>query len=68
MFFPKKNTIYKKPDPMIFSDKRHHFEYTHEFKYLGCVLMPDLLNDTEITKRVKQAKAQIANLNTFSKS
>lgn len=30
--------------------------------------MPDLLDDKEITKRVKQAKAQIASLNNFFKS
>jgi hypothetical protein len=53
---------------MIFSDKKHRFKYTNEFKYLGCVLMPDQLNDTEITKRVKQAKAQKANLSNFFKS
>jgi hypothetical protein len=68
MFFPKKNTTYKKPDPMTFSDHNHHFKYTDEFKYLGCILTPDLLDDTEITKRVKQARAQIANLSNFFKS
>jgi hypothetical protein len=38
MFFPKKNVIYKKPDPVIFSDHNHCFEYTDEFKYLRCIL------------------------------
>jgi hypothetical protein len=65
MFFPKKNTTYKRPDPLTFSDQNHRLEYTDEFKYLGCILTPDLLDDTEITKRVK---AQIANLSNFFKS
>jgi hypothetical protein len=68
MFFPRKNTTYVKPEPMTFSDQNHRFEYTNEFKYLGCILMPDLLDDTEITKRVKQARAQITNLSNFFKS
>jgi hypothetical protein len=66
MFFPKKNTIYKKPDPMTFSNQKHCFEYTDQFKYLRCVLTPDLLDDTEIAMRVKQAKAQIANLSKIT--
>jgi hypothetical protein len=68
MFFPKKNTTYKRPDPLTFSDQNHRLEYTNEFKYLGCTLTPDLLDDTEITKRANQAKAQIANLSNFFKS
>jgi hypothetical protein len=68
MYFPRKNTNYCKPKPKAFSDGKHHFEYTDKFKYLGCILMPDLLDDKEITKRVKQAKAQIASLNNFFKS
>jgi hypothetical protein len=69
MYFPKKNTTcYVKPKPMTFSDQNHHIEYTDEFKYLGCILTPDLLYDTEIMKRVKQTRAQIANLNNFFKS
>jgi hypothetical protein len=68
MFFPRKNTTYKRPDPLTFSDQNRRLEYTDEFKYLGCILTPDLLDDTEITKRVNQAKAQIANLSNFFKS
>jgi hypothetical protein len=68
MFFPKKNTTYKRPEPMTFSDQNHRLEYTDEFKYLGCILTPDLLDDTEIAKRVNQAKAQIANLSNFFNS
>jgi hypothetical protein len=60
MFFPKKKTTYEKPQPMTFSDLNHRIEYTDELKYLGCILTPDLLDDTEIAKRVKQARAQIA--------
>jgi hypothetical protein len=43
MFFPKKNTTYEKPKPVTFSDQTHRIEYTDEFKYLGCILTPDLL-------------------------
>jgi hypothetical protein len=68
MFFPKKNTTYQRPDPLTFSDQNRRLEYTDEFKYLGCILTPDLLDDTEIMKRVNQAKAQIANLSNFFKS
>jgi hypothetical protein len=69
MYFPKKNTsCYVKPEPMTFSDQNHRIEYTDNFKYLGCILTPDLLDDTEIKKRVKQTRAQIANLNNFFKS
>jgi hypothetical protein len=68
MFFPKKNMTYVKPEPITFSDQNHCFEYTNEFKYLGCILTPDLMDDTEIAKRVKQAKVQITNLNNFFKS
>jgi hypothetical protein len=56
MFFLKKNTIYKKPDPTIFSDHNHRCEYIDEFKYLGCILMPDLLDDKEIKKKSQSSQ------------
>jgi hypothetical protein len=68
MFFPCKNIAYVKPEPRDFSDGNHRIEYTDEFKYLGCILTPDLLNDKEILKRTKQAKAQIALLDNLFKS
>jgi hypothetical protein len=68
MYFPKKNVPYSKPEPQVFEDRKHRIEYTDEFKYLGCVLTPDLLDDNEISKRIKQAKAQIANRHNLFES
>jgi hypothetical protein len=65
MYFPKKNVPYSRPKPQVFEDQKHRIEYTDEFKYLGCTLTPDLLDDKEITKRIKQSKAQIANLHNL---
>jgi hypothetical protein len=68
MYFPRKNMAYVKPEPRNFSDGMHRIEYTDEFKYLGCILTPDLLDNKEILKRIKQAKAQIALLDNLFKS
>jgi hypothetical protein len=68
MYFPKKSEIYTRPEPQTFTDGKHRIEYTDEFKYLGCILTPDLLDDKEISKRIKQAKAQTANLSNLLKS
>jgi hypothetical protein len=68
MYFPKKNVPYSRPEPQVFEDQKHRIEYTDEFKYLGCTLTPDLLDDKEITKRIKQSKAQIANLHNLFRS
>jgi hypothetical protein len=51
--------IYVKPEPRNFSDGKHRIEYTDKFKYLGCILTPDLLDDKEILKKIRQAKVQI---------
>jgi hypothetical protein len=66
--FPKKSEIYTRPEPQTFTDGKHRIEYTDEFKYLGCILTPDLLDEKEISKRIKQAKAQTANLSNLFKS